>query len=62
MIMLSKISVIDSVKNLPANFTIDELIERLLFIQSVEKGLEDSKEGRVHTVAEAKKKLKKWLR
>ncbi len=62
MVMLSRTSVIDSVKNLPANFTIDELIERLLFIQSVERGLEDAREGRVHTEAEAKKKLKKWLR
>ncbi len=60
--MLSKSSVIDSVKNLPNKFTIDELIERLLFMQSVEKGIKDSKEGRVYTEAEAKKKLKKWLK
>ena len=60
--MLSRSAVIDSVKNLPNNFTIDELIDRLLFIQSVEKGLKDSKEGKVYSEAEAKRRLKKWLK
>lgn len=60
--MLSKSSVLDSVKNLPNSFTLDELIERLLFMQSVEKGIKDSKEGRVYTETDARKKLKKWLK
>ena len=60
--MLLKSSVIHSVENLPDSFSIDKLIERLLFIESVEKGLKDSKEGKVFSEEEAKKKLKRWLK
>lgn len=40
---------------MPEQFNIDELIERLLFIQKVEKGLEQSKSNQVISIEELKK-------
>ncbi len=53
--MLSKNRVLEIIKRMPNVFTIDELIERLLFIQNVEKGLEQSKKGEIISTKELKK-------
>ncbi len=52
--MISKEKVIDSLKNLPDSFSIDELIDQLLFIEKVEKGLAQSEKGEVYTTEQAK--------
>ncbi len=49
-------------KKLPETFTIDDLIDQLIFIQKVEEGIAQSKAGKVHTKSEARKKLAKWLK
>lgn len=46
--MLSKSNVYESLKALPDNFTIDELLEHLIFVQKVEEGLKDYLEGKEH--------------
>ena len=44
--------------NLPDEFfSIDEVIERLIFHDKVEQGLQDVKNGKVHTTGEVRKKL-----
>lgn len=60
--MLKKVKVLETLNGLPENFTIDELIDHLLFIDKVDKGLQDSKSGRTYTTDQAKDKLKKWLK
>lgn len=60
--MLDKNKVIDSLHSLPDNFTLDELIDRLVLVEKIEKGLEQSKEGKVYSSAEAKQQLKRWLK
>jgi hypothetical protein len=45
--MVTKIKVLEAVSTMPEQFNIDELIERLLFIQKVEKGLEQSEKSEV---------------
>jgi hypothetical protein len=45
--MLQKEKVILTIENLPETFTIDELIEHLIFIQKVEEGIKQSIEGKV---------------
>jgi hypothetical protein len=60
--MLTKAQLLSTVKNLPESFTIDELLEHLVFIQKVETGLKQSQKGKVYSETEAKKKLKKWLK
>jgi len=59
--MLTKTKVLESMKQLPDNFTIDELIDHLVFIQKVEIGLEQSDKDQVSNTDEVKKKLDKWL-
>jgi hypothetical protein len=54
---MTKEKVIDSIKELPEQFELDVLLEKLLFIEKVEKGLEQAKnsEGVSH------EDVKKWL-
>ncbi len=60
--MLSKKDVLKTVSKLPDNFSLDEIIDKLLFMEKVNKGLEDSMTDRVYTKDEAKSKLSKWLK
>ena len=45
----------------PEKFDVEELIEKLIFIQQVEEGLEQSKNRQVVTMEEAKNRMSKWL-
>jgi hypothetical protein len=56
--MVTKAKVLETVGAMPEQFNIDELIERLLFIQKVEKGLEQSKRGQVISMKELKKQFR----
>ena len=47
--------VLEAVKELPQEFELDELIERLVFIEKVEKGLKQLDEGGTQTHEEVKK-------
>jgi len=60
--MLTKTQIIDSLNNLPENVTIDQVIEHLVVVDKIQKGLNDSAEGKVYSKDEAKEKLKKWLK
>lgn len=58
--MLSKNSVKKSIENLPESFTIDELIEQLIFVEKVEEGLKQSEEGNVISNDDIKSMIDKW--
>jgi len=58
--MLTKDKVIQSINKLPDTFTIDELIDQLIFIEKVEEGLEQSKEGKVLSNEDVKEIIEKW--
>ena len=60
--MLTKTQIIDSLSNLPENVTIDQVIDHLVVVEKIQRGLEDSAEGRVYNKEQAKDKLKKWLK
>ncbi|MBV4356703.1 hypothetical protein [Pinibacter aurantiacus] len=60
--MLTKAQVFSTVEQLPEEFSIDQLIDKLLFIEKVEKGLQQSQNGEVNTKEQAKEKLSKWLK
>lgn len=60
--MLNKKEVIKNIEDMPDNFSVEEVIERIIFINKVEEGLEESYSGKVVSTEEAKKKLKKWLK
>ena len=50
---------LDSVSELPEEFLIDEIIERLIIIEKIDKGRQQIKEGRVNSEDQAKVKLNK---
>ncbi|MCY7351083.1 MAG: hypothetical protein LH606_10500 [Cytophagaceae bacterium] len=49
-------------KHLPETFSIDELIERLILVESFERGREQYEQGKTLTQEEVGKRLEKWLR
>ncbi|UPT67005.1 MAG: hypothetical protein M0D57_21735 [Sphingobacteriales bacterium JAD_PAG50586_3] len=42
------------------NFTLDELIYKLVLLDKINQGLDDVANGRVYTTEEVKAKLTKW--
>lgn len=60
--MISKKKLLQSIKDLPENFSLDELLDRIVFLQKVETGLEQSANGKTVSTSQAKAKLKKWLK
>lgn len=60
--MLDKAKVLLAVNQMSSQFTLDELLDRLIFLNKVEEGLEDVKAGRVLNEEEAKERLAKWLK
>jgi len=60
--MLTKAHVFSTVEKLPEQFSIDQLIDKLMFTNKVETGIVQSKSGNVNTREQAKQKLSKWLK
>lgn len=58
---MRKSTVIESINKLPDEFSIDEIIERLIVIEKIEKGRQEVRDGKVNTEEQAKAKLNKWL-
>lgn len=59
--MLTKEMVIDQLKDLPEKFSLDELMEKLLFLYKLETALEQSKNKQTISHEEVKEQFKKWL-
>ena len=58
---MNRTKVIETLDNLPPEFSTEELIDRLLFIDKIEKGLKDADEGNVISFEEVKNRMaKKW--
>ena len=51
---------IDTVKDLPKEFELEDLIERLVVIEKVEKGLDQLKKGKTIPHDKVKELSKKW--
>lgn len=59
---MNKQVAIDSIKDMPQDFELEELIERLVVLEKIEKGRKDVQEGNTFSHQEAKGKLNKWLK
>lgn len=58
---MRKNTVIETLDSFEDEFDTEKLIERLLFVEKVEKGLQDSREGKVINLEKAKQKFSdKW--
>ena len=60
--MLTREYVFDALKLMPERFSIDQLFDKLIFVNKVETGLSQSEKGQGNTKEQAKEKLSKWLK
>jgi len=58
--MLTKEIIKKAIDKLPNSFSIDELIEKLIFIEKVEKGLQQSQTGNTLSNQDVKDLIAKW--
>jgi len=52
--------VIEAVNDMPQEFELELLMEKLIFVEKVEKGLKQLEEGKTVLHAEVKEMTKKW--
>ena len=60
--MLTKGNVIKTISKFPDSFTLDEVIDKLIFMDKVERGLEQSQSNKIYSKEKATKRLSKWLK
>jgi predicted transcriptional regulator len=60
--MVTKEKLIEAIKKLPEGFTIEQVIEELVLLDKIEKGVEDIDQGKIYSSKEAEKRLSKWLK
>ena len=59
--MLTKSQVKRQMEKLPEEFSLDELVEQLILIQKVERGLKDSDENKIISEEDLDKEIEKWF-
>ena len=59
--MLTKEKVKQTIDRLSDSFTVDQVIEELVVLDKIEKGLKEVEEGKVYSTQQVKDQLKKWL-
>ena len=59
--MLTKEKVKMTIDRLPDSFTVDQVVEELVVLDKIEKGLKEVEEGKVYSTQQVKDQLKKWL-
>jgi hypothetical protein len=57
---MTKEIVATAIENLPDKFDLDELIERLIFIEKVEEGIREIEDGKGIPLEEVKQIVKGW--
>ena len=60
--MITKSQIINTLDLLPEKVTIDQVVDHLIYVEKVQKGLEDSINRRTKTKEETRKNLSKWLK
>ena len=60
--LLKKEQVLNSILTLPDEFSLDDVVEKLLLIDRINKGLEEVELGNIIPHDIVKEKYKKWLK
>jgi hypothetical protein len=58
--MVTKEKVLATLKELPEEFSLDELFERLILFEKIETGLKQVKEGKTISHETVKSRVKAW--
>jgi hypothetical protein len=59
--MTTKDKIISGIKNLPDSVTIDDILDQIILVEKIEKGIEQSNKNQVVSDDELDKRLGKWL-
>jgi predicted transcriptional regulator len=59
--MSNKEAVIEAVRGLPEESTLDEILEQIAILAAIRRGEEDSAAGRVIPHDELKKRVARWI-
>jgi hypothetical protein len=60
--MITKTQLKQSIDNLPEKFTLDELMDKIILIDKIERGNDQSEKGETFSEEELDTKLAKWFK
>ena len=60
--MITKEKLIKHINRFPSRLSIDELIDRLVFVEKLEKRIEQSKNNEIITEEELENEMKEWFK
>ena len=60
--MLSKSNVLKTITNFPEHFSVDELIDKMILLDKIEKGIQDAEKGNVVSDEDLDIEIEKWLK
>ncbi len=60
--MITKEKLIKHINRFPSRLSIDELIDRLVFVEKLEKRIEQSKSNEIITEEELENEMKEWFK
>ena len=58
---MTKQDILRVLEDLPDDATVEEAIDRLVYLYKIERGIADAKAGRTFSQEEAKARMAKWL-
>jgi len=59
--MLTKDKVISGIKRLPDSVTIEEILDEIILLEKIEKGIDQADKGEVFTEEQVEAKVAKWF-
>ena len=60
--MIKKNQLKETIESFPDEFTLEELVDKLILLDKIEKGNRDSIEGNTVSEAELEEEMKKWFK
>lgn len=59
---MKKTEVLDTLCEMPDEFSADEFMERIMLLQKIDLAMQQVADGKVYTEEQAEQKLDKWLK
>jgi hypothetical protein len=60
--MLTRSNVIKTITKFPEKFSVDELVDKMILLDKIEKGLQQADNNQVISDEEMDKKIEEWLK
>jgi len=61
-VVLTKEQMLKAIQDLPDDASVDEAVERLYFLEKIERGIAEADAGRTVSHEEALRRLSRWLK